>query len=143
MEGTHGQLGAWLADGLRSNHTHGLAVVDQTTTAQIAAVAHGAQTKACVAVQCCAYFDFVDAQEFELIDQVFVEHGASFGQHGTCFCMHHIFGSHAAQDTVTKRFNHFTTFNDGAHDLSVAGAAIQIGHHQVLGHVDQAAGQVA
>ena len=143
MEGTHGQLGTRFADGLRSNHTHGLAVVDQTTTAQVAAVAHGAQTKACVAVQCGTHFDFVNAQHFELVDQVFVEHGAGFGQHCACFWMHDVFSRHAAQDTFTQRFDHLTTFDDGAHDLSVAGAAIQIGHDQVLGHVNQTACQVA
>ena len=143
MEGTHGQLGTRLADGLRSNHTHSLAVVDQTTTTQIAAVAHGAQTKACFAVQGGADFDFVNAQHFEFVDQVFVEHRASFRQHSACFWMHDVFSRHATQDTFTQRFDHLTTFDDSAHDLSVAGAAIHVGHHQVLGHVDQTTCQVA
>src|SRR3546814_20827207 len=39
VERTHGQLGARLADRLRGHHAHGLAVVDDVATAQVAAVA--------------------------------------------------------------------------------------------------------
>src|SRR3546814_3892502 len=42
VERTHGQLGARLADRLRGHHAHGLAVVDDVATAQVAAVAVGA-----------------------------------------------------------------------------------------------------
>src|SRR5690606_1521579 len=44
VERTHGQLRSWLADGLRGNHTYGLAHVDQAATAQIATIALGTNT---------------------------------------------------------------------------------------------------
>src|SRR5690606_39855098 len=46
VERAHRQLRARLADGLSSNHTHGFAEVDQAATAQVAAVATGAQAVA-------------------------------------------------------------------------------------------------
>src|SRR5690606_5801019 len=46
VEGTHGQLGTRLTDGLGSDNTHGLTDVDQVTTCQVATVAGGAHAGA-------------------------------------------------------------------------------------------------
>src|SRR5690606_37349230 len=45
VEGPHGELGARLADRLRGDHAHRLAVVDQVATGQVAAVALGAHAE--------------------------------------------------------------------------------------------------
>src|SRR3546814_8959078 len=45
VERTHGQLGARLADRLRGDHADRLAVVDDVATAQVAAVAVGADAE--------------------------------------------------------------------------------------------------
>ena len=81
MERTHGQLGTRFTNRLGSDHTDGFAVVDQTATAQIAAIALGAQAKACGASEGCANFNFVNAFGFEDFDHVFVEQGAGRGHH--------------------------------------------------------------
>ena len=64
-------------------------------------------------------------------------------QHGARFRVQHVLGRHAAQDPVAQRFDDFTALDDGAHQRAVVGAAIVLGHDQVLRHVDQAARQVA
>ena len=142
MERTHGQLCTGFTDGLRSDHADSFTVVDQATATQVTAVTHGAQAEACFAIQCRAHFDFVDACGFDFINDVFVQHDASFDQHSTCFWIQHIFNRCAAQDTVAQGFDHFTTFNDGAHQLTVGRAAIVFSDDQVLGHVNQTTCQV-
>ena len=62
--------------------------------------------------------------------------------HCTCLGVEHVFCCSTAQDAVTQRLNHFTAFDDGAHQVTVVGSAVQLGHDQVLGHVHQTAGQV-
>jgi hypothetical protein len=67
VEGTHGELGTRLADGLRGDDAHRLAGIHQIAASQVAAIAFGAQPPTRVAGQRRAHFHFVDTQ---LIDQV-------------------------------------------------------------------------
>ena len=142
MERAHGQLSTRFANRLSSNHTHGFAVVDQAATAQVAAVAHGAQTKACSASEGCANFDFVNRHGFKDFKHVFVKQGASRRQQFTRLRVQDFVGQSASQDAIAQGFNHFTAFNDGAHERAVGGEAIEFLDHQVLCHVDQTACQV-
>jgi hypothetical protein len=76
VEGAHGQLRARFTDRLRGNHADRFTDVDQAAATQIAAVALGADAEAGFAGQCGAHLDFVHAGGFELVEHVFVEHGA-------------------------------------------------------------------
>ena len=102
VEGPHGQLGAGLANRLGGNHTDRLAAVDQTTTAQIAAVTTGANAKAGFAGERGAHLDFVDAGQFQLVDHVFIEHGAGRGQHRLVLRVQDVIGSGTTQNAVAQ-----------------------------------------
>ena len=142
VEGAHGQLRTRFANGLRGNDADGLTPVDQTTTAQIAAIAPGANTKTGLAGQRGTHLDLVDADSFQLVNQVFIQHGTSLGQHGTIFRVQDLFGGGTPQNTVTQGFNDLAAFNDGAHLVAAVRAAILFGDNQILRHIDQTPGQV-
>ena len=55
---------------------------------------------------------------------------------------HDIGRGRTAEDAVAQRFNDFATRHDGLHHQAFQRAAIVFGHHQILGHVDQATRQV-
>ena len=142
VEGAHGQLRAGLADRLRGDDTHGLADVDQAAATQIAAVALGADAEARATGQGRAHAHFVDAGGLELVNRVLVEHLPGPQHDFLRFGADQVFGGGPAQDALAQRFDHFTALDDGAHQRSIAGTAVLLGHHQVLGHVDQAAREV-
>ncbi|MNU68899.1 hypothetical protein D3C71_582750 [compost metagenome] len=142
VERTHGQLGTRLTNRLRCHHTDGFAGVDQHAAAQIAAIALGAQAEARVASQWRADLDFIDGQTLDLFDHVFVHQGAGFVQRFLGFRIDDVMHHDAAEDTVTQRFDDFTTFDQRLHDGAVHGAAIIFDHHQVLRHVNQTTRQV-
>ena len=143
VEGTHGQLRAGLTDGLRGNHAHGLAHIDQTAAAQIAAIALGTQAVAGFAGQRRAHFHFVHTGRFKQVDHVFGEHFARLGHHFAGFGVQHIFGRAAAQNPLAQAFQHLAALHNGAHVLAVVGAAIVFLDNQILRHIDQTTGQVA
>ena len=104
MEGTHSQLRAGFANGLGCNYTHGFAVVDQAATAQVTAIALGANTETSLAGQGSAHFDFIHTKDFQFFDDIFVQHGTSSGNHRAVFRMQHVLSHSAAQHTVAQGF---------------------------------------
>ena len=143
MEGPHGQLRAWLANGLCCNHANGLATVYQTTAAQVAAVAFGANTETGFASQRGAYLDLIDAHGFEFVNEVFVQHVTGLRQHRTILRVQNVFCRSTAQDAVTQGLDDLTAFDDGAHLVTTVRAAVLLGHNQILRHIDQTPCQVA
>ena len=65
MEGTHGQLGARLADGLSCNNADGLAQLDRLTIGHVGAIAAGTDTDLCTAGQQAADFQLGDASRLD------------------------------------------------------------------------------
>ena len=64
-------------------------------------------------------------------------------QHVLRLRVHQVDGQHAAEDALAQRLDHLAALDQGLHGNAVLRAAIVLGHHQVLRHVDQAAGEVA
>ena len=142
VEGTHGQLGTWLTDRLRCDHTDGFAGVDQHAAAEVTAVALGAQAEARVASEWRTNLDFVDRQALDFFDHVFVQQGAGFEQGFLGFRIDDVVHVDTAEDTVAQWLDDFTAFDQRLHDGAVGGGAIVLDDNQILGHVDQAACQV-
>ena len=85
MEGTHGQLGTGLADGLCCDDTDGLAQLDGLTVCHIAAVAVCADADLGAAGQQAADLQLGNASSLDLVCIVQVDHLASaitFGDWG-------------------------------------------------------------
>src|SRR6185312_5236376 len=143
VEGTHGQLGAGLADRLRGDHTHGLAHVDQVTTSQIATVAELAHAMLGFAGDRRTHLDQLHAGLVELFDQGLVEQGVAGDDRlvvvaGGVDVLDH----HTAQHTLAQWLDHIAALDDRLHGDTVLGAAIIQRDDHVLRHVDQATGQV-
>src|SRR5690606_3744007 len=77
VEGTHGQLGTRLADGLRGDDADRLADVDQVATGQVAAVAVRAHAERRFAADGGAHLDRLYAGFFQLVDPLLVQQGVA------------------------------------------------------------------
>ena len=142
VEGPHGELGTRFANRLRSNHADGFAGIHQRATAQITAIALGAQTVTGVTGQRCANLDFVHTGLIDQITQIFGQHSARLDDRFLRLRMDHIGSGDATENTIAKRLDDFTTFDEGADDKTVLGAAIVLNDDQILRHIDQTTGQV-
>src|SRR6202020_344481 len=81
VEGTHGELRARLADGLRRNDAHRLADVDAMATTQVAAVALRADAVTGLTGDGRTHHDLVDTHLFQQFDQLLVDQNAGLDQH--------------------------------------------------------------
>ena len=142
VEGPHGELCSRLADRLRGNDADRLADVDHGTPAQIAAIAFGAQAVAGITGQRRTYLDFVDAQFFNQITEVFADQRAGLDHRFLGGRIDHVENVNAAKDTITQGLDDFTALDQRLHGHTILGAAIFLDDHQILRHVDQTAGQV-
>ena len=143
MESAHGQLSARFTNRLSSNYAHSFTTIHQAATTEVAAITLGADTETGFASQRSTYLDFVHTLQFKLVDNVFVQHFTSLGQNRAGFGMQYVLSRRTAQDTIAQGLDHLASFNDGAHVVAVVGAAILLGHHQVLRYVHQTTCQIA
>ena len=86
--------------------------------------------------------DLVDTGLFQPADPQLVEQGAGFNQYFVGARTQQIRGNHTTQHTLAQGLNHVAAFNQRSHDQAFFGAAIDLGNHQILCHIDQATGQV-
>src|SRR5690606_21735359 len=137
------QLGARLADRLGGDNTNRLAEVDHVATGQVATVAVGADAEGRFAGDRRAHVDRLDAGGFQLVDPCLVQQGVAGDDRVFVVARQvHVFGDDPAQHAVAQRLDHVAAFHDRGHGQAVVGTAVGLGDHDVLGHVDQAAGQV-
>src|SRR5690554_3612736 len=142
VEGTHGQLGTRLTDGLGSDNTHCLTDVDQVTTCQIATIAGGAHAVAGLAGDRRTHDDLVDTVGLEEVNQLLVDQGTGGQNDFFRARLENILGGNPAQYALAQRLDDITTFDMRLHDQTLVGATVDLGDHQVLGHVNQTTGQV-
>ena len=142
VEGTHRQLGTRLADRLRGDDAHCLADVGDLATAEVASVALGAQAPARLAGERGTYLDLIDTDRLDQFDRIFVEQHAAVEQHFLGLGMHDVCRQHAAEHALAQRLDDLAPFDQRTHREALGGTAVLLGDHQILGHVDQAAGQV-
>ena len=142
MEGTHGELSARFADGLGGDDADGFAAFDHPARGQVAAVAELANAATRFAGEHRADLDALNAGRLNGGGFVFVNLFVGADDHLT-FEVALIFQRHAADNAVTQGLNDFARFDDGLDMDTVAGTAVEFGDDDVLGHVAQAAGEVA
>src|ERR1017187_9469932 len=142
VEGTHGQLRAGFADGLRRDDTDRFAAFHQPPGSQVAAVAGHADTALGLAGQHGANLDALDAGCLNRRRQFFGDLLVDLDDH-VAFVIALIFQRHAAHDAVAQGFDVFAGFDDRLHVDAFGGAAIVFADDHVLRHVHQAACEVA
>ena len=138
VEGTHGELRARLADGLRGDDAHRVARRGQATLAEVAPVARAADAVRRKALQHRAAIDLRDARGDDGVDHLVLELRADRdvleAGHRRC--------QHATDRVVAERLAHVLALGLGDPDALGRAAVVEQDDH-VLRHVDQAAGQVA
>src|SRR5262249_55544613 len=142
VERTHGKLRTWLTDGLRGNHAHGLATLDQPARCQVAAVAGDADTALGLAGQYRADLHALDTgrlnQARKLLGDLLIH-----ADDQVAFEIALVFERHAANNAVTQRLNDFSRFDDRLDKNAFRRAAIVFGNDDVLRNIHQAACQIA
>src|SRR5579872_4486940 len=142
VEGTHGELGSRLADGLGSNDAGSLAEFDQAAGSQVAAIASDADTTLGFAGEHGADLHPLDASGLngsrQLLRDLLID-----VHDGVAFVVLDLLQGDAAHDTVAQGLDDVAGFHDGGHVDAVDRAAIVFADDDVLGHVHQTAGEVA
>ena len=87
--------------------------------------------------------DLINAPRFKLIAPLLVKQRAGGNGQRVAVVMKHRLGGSAAQHPLTQRLNHIAAFNQRRHQRTLGGCAIFLNHHQILGNINQTAGQVA
>ena len=142
VEGTHGELGARLADGLGGDDAHGLADVDQVSPGQVAAVAHGAHAVLGLAGQGRADHQRAEALVFDDLGVVLVNERV--GRDDDLVGDRIVDVEHAgpAQGAFVDALLDVAGLDVVGDLQAVDGAAVDLGDDDVLDDIDQTAGQV-
>ena len=142
VEGTHGELGAGLADGLRRDDADGFAHLHHLAGAEVAAVAEDADAALGLAGEHGADLDPLDAGGLDGGGQVLVDLLVDFDD-GLALVVLELLKRNAADDAVAQRLDGLAGLDDRGDVDALDGAAVVVGDDDVLRHVDQTAGEVA
>ena len=142
VEGTHGELRAGFADGLRGDDADGFTEFDHAARSEIASIAEGANTAAGFAGEHGADADAFDTRSLHGVCEFFRDFLVHFDD-DVRFEVLDLLQGNAANDAVAKRFDFDAGFDDGLDVNAFAGAAIEFVDDDVLRDVDETASQVA
>ncbi len=142
VEGTHGELGAGLADGLRRDDADGFAHLNHLAGAEVTAIAEDADAALGLAGEHGADFDLFDAGGLDGRGEVFVDLLVDFDD-GLAFEVFETLERDAADDAVAQRLDGFAGFDDGRDVDAFDGAAVVVRDDDILRDVDEPAGEVA
>ncbi len=113
VEGTHGELRAGLADGLRRDDADGFAHLDHLAGAEVTAVAEDAAAALGLAGEHRANLDALDARSLNGGGLVFVDLVVDFDD-GLAFEVLELLERDAADDAVAQRLDGLAGFDDRA-----------------------------
>src|SRR5690606_4400312 len=142
VEGTHGQLSTRLTDRLGSDDADRFADVDLMATGKVTAVALGADTVAGFTADWRTHDHFVDAVQLDEVDPLLINQGTGRNQNLFATRLEHVACNDTTQDSLTQRLNNIATFDMRRHVQALLGAAVGLGHNQILRNVNQTASQV-
>ena len=142
VEGTHGELGAGLADGLRRDDADGFAHLHHLAGAEVAAVAEDADAALGLAGEHGADLDALDARSLDGGGEVFVDLLVDLDD-GLALVVLELLERDAADDAVAQRLDDLAGLDDRGDVDAFDGAAVVLGDDDVLRHVDETAGEVA
>ena len=142
VEGTHGQLGARLTDGLGRDDTDGLALAHRLPDGQVHAIALGADTLAGAAGQDGADLQLVDAPVLQDLGVIHGKHVVLVEEDLAGGGIHHVADGIAALETLGKGLDDLAVLADLADGDALGGAAVVLADDDLLGDIDQTAGQI-
>ena len=142
VEGTHGELGAGLADGLRRDDADGLAHLYHLAGAEVTAVAEDADAALGLAGEHRADLDAFDTGGLDGGGEIFVDLLVDFDD-GLAFEVLELLERDAADDAVAQRLDGLAGFDDRRDVDAFDRAAVVVRDDDILRNVDETAGEVA
>ena len=142
VEGTHGELRARLADGLRSDDADCFAQLDQSARGEVTAVAEDADATLGLAGEHGADLDALNAGSLDGRGEVFVDLLVDLDDDLTLEVLEAL-ERDAADDAVAQRLDDLAGLDDRRDVDAFDRAAIVLADDDVLRHVDETTGQVA
>src|SRR5208283_4300795 len=142
VERTHGELRAGFADGLSGDDADGFAEFDHATSSEVATIAEGANTATGFAGEHGTDADALDTGSLNGVGQFFGDLLVDFDD-DAAFEVFNAFQRDTADDAVAERLDFDASFDDGLDVDAVGGAAVGFVDDDVLGHVNEAAGEIA
>ena len=142
VEGTHGQLGTGLADGLGGDDTHGLALAHGLADGQVDAVALGAHAAAGLTGEHGADHDLMDTVGLQQLGVVGGHHGVPADEDLAGLGIADVLHGVAALQALAEGLDDLAVLHDLAGQDAVVGTAVVLPDDDLLGHVHQTAGQV-
>ena len=141
MEGTHGQLGTGLTDGLCSDDTNRFTHIDQVAVCQVCTVALCAYTLLCLAAQHGTDLDGLHAG-FHNTLCIGGIHQLVLGNDQLALVVPQILYQVSAHQTLCQRLNHFVSVADLINLNTVISVAVMLPDDHILGNVYQTTGQI-
>src|SRR6185369_14804831 len=142
VEGTHSELRARLADGLRGYDAAGFAQFDHAAGAQVTPVAETANAAARFASEHRANLHLLNACTLNGRCDVFIDLLVHIDYHVSVVILDAL-ERHAADDAIAHGFDDLARFNDRSDIDAFARSAVILGDDDVLRHVYQTTSQVA
>src|SRR6185369_6994733 len=142
VEGTHGQLGARLADRLGGDDADRFADVHHGAAGKITPVALAADAALAFASQHRADLHLLEAGALDDVDFFFGDQAAGLHQYVAVERIDDFDRGRAAEDALAKRGDDFAALDNRFHRQTELSAAIVFNDDRVLRHVDQTAGEV-
>ena len=142
VEGTHGQLGAGLADGLGGDDTDGFADFNRMSVGKVTAVAFGANASTAAAGEHGPDEAAVDTCVVHLVQRVFVDLFVGRHDHFIVVRIDDVFLGDPADNAFPEGLDNLTGFTQSFHMNAVKGAAVDFRNDGILGNVHQTPGQV-
>ncbi len=141
VEGTHGELGARLADGLCRDDADGFAHLDHLARAEVTAVAEDADAALGLAGEHGADLHLLDTGSLNCAGQVFVDLLIDFDD-GLTLEVLELLERHAANDAVAQGLDGLAGFDDRGDVDAFDSAAVLVRDDDILRHVDETASEV-
>ena len=142
MEGTQGQLGTRLADGLGGDHADHLALLDHAAGGQVAAVAFRADALLRFAGQHRTDLHLLNREALDEVGEVFGDLVAGAEDLLAGERIVDVVDRGTAEDALAERLDDLVLVLDRGGDQAAQRAAVFLGDDDVVGDVHQAAGQV-
>ena len=145
MERAHGELRPRLADRLGGDHPDRLPVVHDLAPREVPPVAVGADPEPGLAGDRRAHLHLLDPVEVDPLDELLVEEGPGRDDQLLPIVQDaaDLGRGDPPEDPLAERGHHVAALDEGGDDEPFLGAAVLLGHHEVLGDVHEPAGEVA
>src|SRR4029079_5993997 len=130
-------------DRLSGDHADSLTDADRASTREVASVAARAHAIARVAGDRRTDRKLIHALMLNPANQLLIEKRVLRNQHLLVSGLQDLLREHTSEHSLTQRLDDVTALDERSHVEAIGGTAVNLGHDQVVSHVDQAARQIA